>query len=360
MLKHSKLLLLFVISLGFANNNFAFNPDTFETKISNISNLDTNHQAQKKVPIIFSTKYDVTLWGIQKFHPFDSEKYSKAYKYLKKHYLLDYDDFYHPEAVSDSILLTVHSSEYLEALKQSKTVAQIAEIPPLKYLPTGFLKRRILKPMRLATGGSLLGVDVALKEGYAINLSGGYHHARSNFGGGFCFFADVNLAAQKYLQLHPKGKVLILDLDAHQGDGHASITKHDPRIIIMDVYNQDVYPNDSLCKTYIDFHHPVSSGITDEPYLEIVKKGLEEVIQKAKPTFILYVAGTDIYQGDRLGRMDISFEGVVKRDEMVFEISNQNHIPILMMLSGGYTKTSSQIIGHSVGNILLKMDYFKK
>ena len=310
----------------------------------------------KKIPIIYSKKYNIKLFGIQKFHSFDTQKYGKVYKYLKHQLGYKKYQFYSPKKVSKAELLTVHTDEYLKSLRKSKNIAEIAEVPFLKYIPNCILRRKILRPMKYATGGTILGADIALKYGYAINLSGGYHHAKSDSGEGFCFYSDIILAVNRLLEYDTVKSILIVDLDAHQGNGYETIIKNKPGIYIFDVYNKDIFPNDEEAVKYIDFNFPVSRLTKDKKYLSIIEIELPEAIEKCKPDFIIYNAGTDIYRGDRLGLLSVSSEGIIKRDDMVFKFAKDRNIPVLMLLSGGYSKKSSGIIGKSLVNIIKKQN----
>ncbi len=314
-------------------------------------------QTSGKLPIIFSPDYDISILGLENLHPFDSKKYGKVFRYLNSKSLLSESSIFTPEPVSDSMLLQVHSREYLESLKKSKTIARVAEMPMLSKLPNKTLQKSLLRPMKLATGGSILGVQLALDSGYAINLSGGYHHAKSGNGEGFCFFADINLAILQLQKLRPGIKVMIVDLDAHQGNGHEAISQDAEDIIIYDMYNADVYPMDDNVKQYIDFDIPLSSFTSDSIYLHKLYTSLPKAISSSKPDFILYNAGTDIYEKDPLGRLSVSSEGIINRDEFVFDQALSNDIPILMVLSGGYSKESASIIGRSIENIIRKNEF---
>ncbi|MEW6040599.1 MAG: histone deacetylase [Elusimicrobiota bacterium] len=312
-----------------------------------------------RLPIIFSKNYDVTLFGIEKLHPFDTEKFSKTHKYLMKKLKLRKDQFYSPEMISEEDLLLVHTTGYLASLNTSHNIAKIIELGILALFPNYILNERLLKPMKYATGGTVLAGELALKYGWAINLSGGYHHAKADSGGGFCFYADVPVAVYKLWKDNPKLKVLIIDLDAHQGNGNESIFRDDPRVDIFDVYNESIYPFDEEVKKYIKYHFPIKTDAEwfrnnqcDEKYLALLQKNIPVAIEKSKPGLIVYNAGTDIYQKDPLGSMGISEEGIIKRDEIVFKNALKNKIPVLMILSGGYTAESAGIIAGSIDNIL--------
>ena len=147
-------------------------------------------------------------------------------------------------------------------------------------------------------------------------------------------------------------KILIVDLDAHQGNGHESIHAKDKRVKIFDVYSGNNYPGDEAAKEAIDFNYPVKHGIRDAEYLSLLHVELPKAINQVNPDLIVYNAGTDIFEGDPLGRMSISEGGIMKRDEFVFRLAQEKKIPILMVLSGGYSSDSARIIGKSLENVL--------
>ncbi len=265
-----------------------------------------------KLPIIFSEYYDITLFGLQKLHPFDTEKYGKVYKYLVKKAEIDKDKFYIPEAASQEDLLSVHTKEYLCSLESSRNVARIAELGILSLVPNFILQRRLLRSMKYAAGGTILGCELALKYNWAINLSGGYHHAKADSGGGFCFFADIPIAVYKLFKKNPNLSIMIIDLDAHQGNGCEAIFKDDMRIHVFDVYNGEIYPGDFEAKRYIEFDYPVKSYIKDENYLSLIEREIGKAIAKSNPDIIIYNAGTDIFKEDPLGCMSISEEGIIR------------------------------------------------
>ncbi len=305
-----------------------------------------------KLPIIFSPRYDIRVLGIEKLHPFDSEKYGKVHRYLVDTIGIDEEAFYAPGRASNEVLLKVHTSNYLDSLNKSVNISLISEVMMAALLPNRILQKHLLEPIRYATGGTILGVTLAIEQGWAINLAGGYHHAKSDSGGGFCFFADVPVAVRKMWETHPDRKVLIVDLDAHQGNGNASIFGDDPRVDIFDVFNGFIYPGDHEAARCVRYNHPVPMFIRDGEYLGLLESELPRAIEQSSPGLIIYNAGTDVLTGDPLGGMNITAEGIIRRDGFVFQIAIDRKIPILMVLSGGYTNKSAEVIGRSIGNIL--------
>ena len=305
-----------------------------------------------KLPIVFSPRYDIRVLGIEKLHPFDSEKYGKVHRYLVDKVGIDEGAFYAPDSATNEELLTVHTSNYLDSLNKSANIALIAEVMMAAVLPNKILQKHLLEPIRYATGGTVQGLTLALEQGWAINLSGGYHHAKAESGGGFCFFADVPIAVRKMWEADPDRKVLIVDLDAHQGNGSASIFQDDPRVSMFDVFNGHIYPGDHEAARYVKHNHPVKMFVTDGEYLGLLERELPPAIEESSPGLVVYNAGTDVLTGDPLGGMNISAEGIIKRDGFVFRNAIDRKIPILMLLSGGYTRKSAGVIGRSIENIL--------
>ena len=218
----------------------------------------------------------------------------------------------------------MHPEEYLSSLCNKSTIAKIVEMPQLAVIPGNVLRWLLLECMLLATQGtvgkimmrfsiiSLLldGAIMALKRGLAINLSGGYHHASSNKGGGFCIYADITIAIKNLLQYYPKKvkKVMIIDLDAHQGNGHEKDFTNDPSVFIIDVYNHQIYPKDFEGKKGISLSINIYPEDNDDSYLNKLIQNIPNAVDSVKPDFILYNAGTDILQGDNLGSIKYIFQ----------------------------------------------------
>src|SRR5262249_5833029 len=170
------------------------------------------------VPLVYSPAYNISAFGLERLHPFDSRKYRRIHDWLIRQGLRRPGEFVAPCPCSHAKLLRVHTPEYLRSLRDRRVLADILEVRVLRYLSRRMVAWRVSRPMRGATGGSILASRLALEQGLAINLGGGYHHASSDRGGGFCVYADVPLAL---LMLHEEGRlasVLVVDTDAHQGD----------------------------------------------------------------------------------------------------------------------------------------------
>jgi len=308
-------------------------------------------EAKGLVPIIYSDKYNISMFGIEKLQPFETEKYRKVWLYLKTNLNLSEKDIFEPAPVDENGLLAIHTREYLNSLKKSGVVAAIAELPILRFVPGFILDSKLLLPMRYAVSGTIMGCELALEYGWAINLSGGYHHAKPDSGGGFCYYADIPLAIKNIREKHPDIKILIVDLDAHQGNGVETCLKGDTLTAIMDVYNKDIYPNDEPAKKSITYDFPINAHTEGKEYLALLDRGIDTAFLLSAPDLVIYNAGTDVLEGDYVGMLNLLPYDVVKRDEMVFTKAVNNKVPILMVLSGGYTKASAGVIGKSIENI---------
>eukprot|EP01017_Pseudomicrothorax_dubius_P031063 TRINITY_DN3927_c0_g1_i2.p1 TRINITY_DN3927_c0_g1~~TRINITY_DN3927_c0_g1_i2.p1 ORF type:complete len:265 (+),score=59.16 TRINITY_DN3927_c0_g1_i2:73-795(+) len=230
---------------------------------------------------------------------------------------------------------------------------RIVEIP-VCFLPASILRWRVLDPMAYATRGSVEGAVMALQRGWAINLSGGYHHASLSSGGGFCVYADITIVTRFLREFYPEriDRVMIVDLDAHQGNGHERDFIGDNNTYIVDMYNHRIYPGDSYAKQAISKDISVTHMDEDQEFLAKLRRGLGDALSEFTPSFLIYNAGTDCMQNDPLGNLELSPAGIVERDQIVFEMALSRNIPILMVLSGGYQLANAPCIADSVENLL--------
>ncbi len=313
---------------------------------------------ESPVSIVYSPHYDIRLGGIEKLHPFDACKYSRAWESL--HYAFGTrleDALVEPDApATDELLQLVHSEKYLSSLQKSSAIASALELPAMRLLPGFVLQKHVVGPMRYAVQGTLIAARKALQHGIAVNLSGGYHHASQQHGEGFCLFADVGVAVAALRDeglLDSQDQVVIIDLDAHQGNGNEHVFRDDPRVLIMDMYNKDIYPQDPLARERIDLDVPVISGIGDEAYLATLKEVLPGFLRHIeRPRLLFYNAGTDILARDPLGAMNVSARGVFARDVFVFNLLIELKIPFVLLPSGGYTRSSYKLLADSVHYLL--------
>ncbi|XP_066325291.1 histone deacetylase 2-like isoform X5 [Miscanthus floridulus] len=285
-----------------------------------------------KAPVVYSPAYDIEFNGIEKQHPFDSAKWGRVRNFLVDAGLLQDDRIIEPLEASEDDLLVV---------------------PAVALLPNLLVQQKLLYPFRKQVGGSILSAKLALERGWAINIGGGFHHCSAEEGGGFCAYADISLCIHFAFVRLNISRVMIIDLDAHQGNGHEKDFGSDVagRVYTLDMYNSGIYPFDHVAKKYIDQKVELDGGTKTEDYLEILDKALKVAESRFQPQLILYNAGTDILDGDPLGSLKVSPEGVITRDEKVFRFAKDQSIPLLMMTSGGYMKSSARVISDSIVNL---------
>ncbi|XP_021739025.1 histone deacetylase 2-like isoform X1 [Chenopodium quinoa] len=307
-----------------------------------------------KVPLIYSSDYNISFLGMEKLHPFDSSKWGRICQFLASEGVLDKSCIIEPEEASKEDLLVVHPDKYLDSLQSSSTVAKILVVPPVAMLPNCIIQRKILYPFRKQVGGSVLAAKLAKERGWAINVGGGFHHCSADEGGGFCAYADISLCIHFAFVRLNISRVMIIDLDAHQGNGHEVDFSNDKRVYILDMYNSEVYPLDLVSRRYINQNIEIPSGTITDVYLKKLDEALEVAKQKFDPELVVYNAGTDILDRDPLGCLKISPEGIIKRDEKVFAFAREKGIPILMLTSGGYMKSSARVIADSIINLFSK------
>jgi len=309
----------------------------------------------QKVPIIYSSRYNITAFGLEELHPFDSKKYGRIFQELIESKLVNPDQIVTPCPLIPDLqdLLYVHSRKYLAKLHCTVSLTFILEVPPLIFLPSWLVRKRVLEPMQIQTSGTIMAGKLALSTGWAINLGGGFHHCSANSGGGFCPYADITLAIRHLRREYPDKikKAMIVDLDAHQGNGHERDFIDDKDTYIMDIYNHQIYPDDEYAKKGISREIKVSSYVNDESYLESLNYFLDNSLNVFHPDILIYNAGTDCMSGDPLGKMNLSTEGIKKRDLIVFKMSISRSIPIVMVLSGGYQKSNAPCIAKSIINL---------
>ena len=248
-------------------------------------------------------------------------------------------EFFVPKACSFETLNEVHSKEYITNIK-NKTLDQLSQ------KKIGFpLNDSVVQRSFVATGGTVLASKLAINYGIACNTAGGSHHASYDQGAGFCVFNDVAVAT-RYLQ--KKGyarRILILDLDVHQGNGTADIFKDDNSVFTFSMHCKSNYP---AKKSQSDLDVELEDNLEDKEYLEALKKYLN-YLNEENFDFVFYVAGVDIHHQDRLGKLKITDEGIKTRDQIVINNFFKKRIPLCGVLGGGYNKDFDKLVElHSI------------
>ena len=242
--------------------------------------------------------------------------------------------FFIPEECSIETMKTSHSLEYINHIK-NKTL----DIKSQKKI--GFpINDSVVRRSFVATGGTVLASKLALDAKLACNTAGGSHHATFDFGAGYCVFNDVAVAANYLKKKGYAKKILILDLDVHQGNGNSEIFKNDKDVLTFSMHCASNYP---AKKSKSDMDIELAENTEDDEYLNILHKNLK-ILNQNKYDFIFYVAGVDIHFDDRLGKLKITDAGVNKRDQIVIENFYQRNTPLCGVLGGGYNKNFEKLI----------------
>tara|TARA_B100000242_G_scaffold290626_1_gene262368 strand:- start:633 stop:1526 length:894 start_codon:yes stop_codon:yes gene_type:complete len=265
-------------------------------------------------------------------HKFPIEKFGALANYLKKNKVVK--NFYKPYPCSNETLKRAHSESYIQKVKEktldSNTIKKI-----------GFpLVDSVIQRSLVATGGTVLASKLALDYKLACNTAGGSHHANFEGGAGYCVFNDVAVAA-KFLK-HKKlvKKILIIDLDVHQGNGSADIFKNDKDVFTFSIHSKSNYP---AKKSTSNLDVELEDNIEDEQYIKTLKYYLSN-LNKENFDFVFYIAGVDIHFNDRLGKLKISDDGIKQRDEIVTENFFSKKIPLCGVLGGGYNKDFNKLV----------------
>ncbi|MGB5941613.1 MAG: histone deacetylase [Leeuwenhoekiella sp.] len=261
-------------------------------------------------------------------HRFPMEKYDLLPKQLLHEGTCTEDNFFEPSFPAEKYLTAVHTLEYVTNLK-ALNIDRRAE------RKTGFpLSQELVDREQIIAQGTILGCRYALKNGIAFNIAGGTHHAYSGHGEAFCLLNDQAIGA-RYLQAEGlANKILIVDLDVHQGNGTAEIFQEDDSVFTFSMHGAGNYP---FKKETSNLDIAVPDGSGDEYYLKTLKETLPKLIEKIRPDFIFYLSGVDILETDKLGRLSCSLEGCQERDRFALSCFRESEIPVQVSMGGGYS-----------------------
>ena len=269
-------------------------------------------------------------------HVFPLEKYRLLYERLIREGVAGPEDFLEPEPASDEEVALVHTREYIRKLKTGTLSPEEEMRLELPY------SRELVEASWLGAGGSILSARAALKEGWGMNLAGGFHHAFPDHGEGFCVLNDIAIAIRVLFKKEKKiKKAAVIDLDLHQGNGTAAIFKNDKNVFTFSIHQENNYP---FFKPPGSYDIGLADGTGDEEYLVKLKQGLKIAIDKFGPEFIIYQAGADAYRYDQLGGLSLSLEGLKERDREVLRKAREKGIALSVVLGGGYARERSDTV----------------
>lgn len=274
-------------------------------------------------------------YPLPKGHRFPMEKYELLPKQLLHEGTCKAQDFFEPSMPSKEDVLAVHTEEYYNSLKNLSLDRRAAR-------KIGFpLSEEFIKREQLIAQGTIDGNEYALKYGISLNIAGGTHHAYTDHGEGFCMLHDQAIAARYLQKKELAKKILIVDLDVHQGNGTAEIFQNDDSVFTFSMHGAGNYP---FKKEKSDLDIAVADGSGDEVYLRILKNTLPRLIDEQRPDFIFYLSGVDILESDKLGRLNCTINGCKERDRYVLQMCKDLKIPLQVSMGGGYSPDIKTII----------------
>jgi len=249
-------------------------------------------------------------------------------------------------SATDGQLALAHQPAWIEKVS-------MGTLSPTEQRTLGFpWSKAMAERSRRSVGATLAACDLAREDGFSANLAGGTHHAYADHGEGFCCFNDVAVAARWVQSRRWAQQVLCLDLDVHQGNGTARIFANDRSVYTLSLHGEKNFP---FTKEQSDADWPLADGTGDEHYLACLEKALAAA-ESCRPDWVLYVAGADVYEGDRLGRLALSGAGIAERDRMVYDWCTARGLPCVITMGGGYAVPIENTVAIHFQTIALAAD----
>ncbi len=262
------------------------------------------------------------------------------------------DQFFEPHPLAEHWILRTHCSDYWDRLKKGT-------ISPKAARKIGFpMRQELVERGRVIARGTIDCTLYALQYGAALNVAGGTHHSFYGHGEGFCVLNDFAIASNFLLDEGFVNKILIVDLDVHQGNGTAKLLEQEPRVFTFSMHGAKNYP---LRKEISDLDIALDDDLTDGPYLEILQHYLPDLLQSVQPDIVLYLSGVDVLATDKLGRLGLTLEGCKARDQFVFETCRAFNKPVAVSMGGGYSSKLAHIVDAHCNTFQMAQDvYFEE
>lgn len=259
------------------------------------------------------------------------------------------ENLFLPGQLIEENILTTHNSNYWQQLKN-------LTLPQQEQRRIGFpLTSQLVEREITIAQGTIDGAHYALQYGLAFNIAGGTHHAGSNWGEGFCMLNDQAIAANYLLTNSLANRILIIDLDVHQGNGTAQIFKNEKRVFTFSMHGDKNFP---FKKETSDLDIALEDGTNDNQFLELLAEALPLIITKHKPDFVFYLAGVDVLATDKLGKLNLTIKGCKQRDKLVFETCIKHNLPVQVSMGGGYSQDIKVIVEAHCNTFRVAADLF--
>jgi acetoin utilization deacetylase AcuC-like enzyme len=289
--------------------------------------------------LVYHPRYDLNLGQ----HVFPSQKFRLLYELVLQEGIASPDDIVQPGSAADEDLLRAHTPEWLGKLKTGTLTASEIMKLEVPYSP------ELAEAVWLAAGGTILAGQRALREGFASNLSGGFHHAYANHGEGFCAIHDVAVAIRRLQADGLIKKAIVVDTDVHHGNGTAHIFRDDESVFTLSIHQENNYP---AHKPPSNLDLPLDDGVEDDEYLQALLPAVEKSLDEFRPDILFYVGGADPFGEDQLGGLRLSKSGLKARDKGVFRLAHGRNIPVATTLAGGYARRVEDTIRIHANTIL--------
>jgi acetoin utilization deacetylase AcuC-like enzyme len=284
------------------------------------------------LPLVYHPVYSAPLPST---HRFPMAKFKKLHDLLLHDRVVTPDQFYHPVKPAVDTLQQVHSPEYVNAYCEGTLDPKALRRIGLPWAPA------LVDRTCIAVGGTILTTKMALEYGLACNTAGGTHHAFPSYGSGFCIFNDLAIAARTLLNQGLVKRILIVDLDVHQGDGTAYIFQDEPAVFTFSMHCGVNFPG---TKQQSDLDVALPEGMEDAAYLQTLDRYLPDLLSQVKPDLVLYDAGVDPHGGDRLGKLALTDSGLYCRDMQVLSTCLAAGFPVACVIGGGYTDDMDALV----------------
>ncbi len=282
-------------------------------------------------------------------HRFPMSKYEVLPEQLLHEGTISESNIFSPDAVDENWILATHEPSYWRKL-------QSLSLTPKEIRRTGFpLSRELVERECVIMGGTLQCVHFALSNGIAMNIAGGTHHAFTNRGEGFCLLNDIAIAANYLLINKLANKILVVDLDVHQGNGTAQIFRNESRVFTFSMHGASNYP---MIKEHSDLDIGLPDGTEDQFYLKILRTNLGNILDQFEPDFIFFQSGVDVLATDKLGKLGLTREGCKERDRVVLTEAKEAGIPLVASMGGGYSPDFKDIIEAHANTYRLAQEIF--
>lgn len=279
-------------------------------------------------------------------HRFPMQKYRLLREYAQA--ALPDLEFHEAPAATNGMLALAHHPDYIRHVSTGT-------LSPAEQQRIGFpWSEQMVERSRRSVGATIAACRAAIEQGAAVNLAGGTHHAFSDHGEGFCVFNDVAVAARLMQAERRVQRVAIVDLDVHQGNGTASILARDDSVFTLSLHGEHNFP---FAKEVSDLDMALPDGTDDDGYIAALEQALAELFSRFAPQLIIYLAGADPHEGDRLGRLKLTLKGLAMRDRLVLEQADQRKIPVAVTMAGGYGRNIQDTVAVHLQTIAIAAGY---